>query len=367
MKKPDRPGGPDPNDSGPDYTNQPPGPGEWPPDAAFISAHDDVTDSVTGQLTDILNDYFPHADIRTSDDKRRIGMWIERQTTAAEARDNGLANLKLRPKHDFVLTMSPSVIYAMGDVVWKRLPKRYNQWGNEPANPDDTAVILERFDLELQAPAMIRLHVHGVAPGAIFGLASPGFDYTQIDMLMIDQDMHVRAVKVDAISPDPGILQFFMDLFGVSAGTPNAPNPGAMLAGRLPKQMLIPGGPTKVVVLYDEVHISPETGLRIEVSKAIRFREPKITVSADRVNVAYEATAARAHAMWDTRDFRNPKVEWHTDGSVDAHGNEASITYPLPQPHPLHLTHTVRVTATDADGGSASAHTDVHIDSPRPD
>jgi hypothetical protein len=67
------------------------------------------------------------------------------------------------------------------------------------------------------------------------------------------------------------------------------------------------------------------------------------------------------------KDFREPKAHLETYGQIKTHSHGAVIMYEVPQPHPLHLTHLVRLKLTDKDSGSASAHVHVTIDSIAPD
>jgi hypothetical protein len=388
MKNPNRPGGTDPNDRGNDQPGSPDPHAEWPPDSAFISAVE-LPHDVVQEVVGIVKPFFPHADVRFSPDKRRVGIWTTASPNAniSAARDRGLAKLALQPQFNFVLSINSSMFLGIGDVIWKQLPKKYNQWGNEAAGPDDTTVVLERFDLSLVAPNKIHLHLHGVAPGAVAGIISPGFDYTQIDTLTIDHDMHIRSEAHESVDTDPGILKILnailegikaswagiggavaafagaLDGANFGAGGPNA---GSFLANRLPRQILLPGTQQKIVLSYQSVFASPDFGLLIQIASAVRNREPSVSLTTSRVSVPSEVTAARAEVTFTARDFREPQAHWETDGQVTTHGHTAVITYQLPQPHPVHLTHTVRVKLTDDDGDSASAHIDVTIDS-RPD
>jgi hypothetical protein len=90
------------------------------------------------------------------------------------------------------------------------------------------------------------------------------------------------------------------------------------------------------------------------------------SLATTHASVPYEATAVKAEVTFTARDFREPQAHWESDGQVTTRGHTAVITYQIPQAHPVHLTHTVRVKLTDDDGGSAPAHIDVVIDS-RPD
>jgi len=342
---------------------------------------------VVQDLVGIVKPFFPHADVRLSQDKRRVGIWLTPSPNAdtSAARDRGLARLALQVRFSFALSISSSTFLGIGDVIWKQLPKKYNQFGNEAAGPDDTAVVLERFDLSLVAPNKIHLHLHGVAPGAIAGIVSPGFDYSQVDTLTIAHDMHIRSEIHESVDTDPGILKILNAIFegikaswagigGFAAGALGAgaafgaggPNVGSILANRLPRQILIPGTQEKIGLSYNSVFVSPEFGILIEIGSAIRSREPSVSLTTTHVNVPYEATGAKAEVTYTARDFREPRAHWESDGQVTTHGHTAVITYRIPQPHPIHLTHTVRVTLSDDDGGRASAHIDVTIDS-RPD
>jgi hypothetical protein len=392
MKDPNRPGGTDPTNRGTDQS-VPANQQEWPPESAFVSAANELPHDVVQGVVGIVKPFFPHADVRLSTDKKRVGIWTTPSPDAdsSAARDRGLARLALHPRFSFVLSISPSTFLGIGDVIWRQLPKKYNQWGNEAAGPDDTAVVLERFDLSLVAPNKIRLQVHGVAPGAILGIVSPGFDYTQVDTLTIDHDMHIRSEAHESVDTDPGILKILNAIFeglkaswagigpgvGAFAGAlgdggsfgAGAPNAGSILADRLPRQVLLPGTQVKIVLSYQSVVVSPDSGIRIEIGSSVRNREPSVKLTADtHVSVPYEASAAKAEVTFAAQDFREPHAHWETDGQITTHGHTAVISYRIPQPHPLHLTHTVHVKVTDNDGGSASAHLDVTIDSqPDPD
>jgi hypothetical protein len=390
MKDPMPSGGDDRTDQGTDQS-VPANQQEWLPESALACGDSlpELPESVVQEIIGMVKPYFPHVDVRLSQDKKRVGVWTTRSPNAnsSAARDRGLAKLALKPKFDLVFSMSPSIILGMGDVIWKKLPKKYNQWGNEAAGPDDIAVVLERFDLSLVGPNKIRLHLHGVAPGAIAGIVSPGFDYVQTDTLTIDEKMHIHSKKHESIDTDPGILKVLNTIWegiksswagpggsiagalgaGVGAGF-SGPNPGSILANQLPKQILIPGKSSKLLLQYNSVHVSPNSGILIEIASPVRNRVPSVSLGTSHVSVPYEATAARAEVSFTAKDFREPKAHWETDGEIKTHGHTALITYHIPQPHPLHMTHTVRVKLTDHDGGSASAHLDVTIDTkPDPD
>src|SRR5262249_34010226 len=130
--------------------------------------------------------------------------------------------------------------------------------------------------------------------------------------------------------------------------------------------ILLPGTPLKIVLRYNSVRVSPDSGILIEIGRVSLPRQPSVSLTTSHVSVPYEATTAKAQVAFTAHDFRGPHAHWETDGQVETHGQTATITYRIPQPHPLHLTHSVRVRLEDDDGGSASAQIDVAIDS-KPD
>jgi len=364
MKNPHE-NGPDPNDHGTD-PQVPANQRKWPPEGFLVTTVDLKAamslgaGNILGSLESMLDKFMPTAEVRASQDLKRYGFWItpSPDDEARAARDRSLEDITVRPKFDFLLSITPAMFYAITQRYWHELPKK---------SGDYTTITLDRFDASLVDPNALVIEIHGTLitmAGDILPI-SPGFDYRQRNQLM-PVDGRILSFSTSSLDADPSFLNPLKDLLG--ADVSGVPNVGQMFMDRLPRQILIPHLLLKMALEYREVHLSPETGIQINIQQEIVPRKPRIDLTPIHATVGAEARSARAEVRYATHDLRDPNVHWDADGQIEPDGHKAHITFALPVPRPRLVTRPVRLRATDADGGTASAEAEVQISTtPDPD
>jgi hypothetical protein len=353
-------GGSDPNDRGTDQPT-PPNQQRWPPEGFLVTSQDlhalpslgagDILPS----LESMIHAFIPTAEVRASEDLKKFGFWITPSPDAGAraARQRALQDITVIPKFEFLLSLSPAMFYAITQRFWHDLPKKQGSY---------TTITLDRFDASLVDPNELVIAVHGTLitmAGDILPV-SPGFDYRQTNRLMA-VDGRITSFTTSSLNADPRFLNPLKDLLG--ADVSGVPDVGQMFADRLPRQILLPHLQLKFLFKYREIHLSPETGILIQIQQETAARKPRIDLTPLHATVPAEARSARVEVRYTTHDLRDPAVQWHAEGQIQREGHGAFITFSLPAPRPRLVTRAVRATATDADGGTATAETEAQISS----
>lgn len=365
MKNPQGEGGHDPNDQGTDQ-HVPANQQKWPPEGFLVTSLDLNAlmslgaGTIVNSLEAMLTGFIPTAEVRASADLKRFGFWMtpSPDAQARAARVRSLDDITVIPKFDFVLSITPAMFYGITQRYWHDLPKK---------SGDYTTITLDRFDANLLDPNAIEILIHGTLITMVGDIlpVSPGFDYRQLNQLM-PVDGRITSFSTSSLDADPGILNPIKDLLGVDVS--GVPNVGQMFADRLPRQILIPHVGLKMVLSYRQIHLSPETGILVQIQQEIVARKPRVDLTPIHATVGAEARSARVEVRYTTHDLRDPSVQWDAQGQIQRDGHAAYITFTLPVPRPRLTTRSVRIHATDADGGTASAEAEAQISStPDPD